>query len=341
MTKPNISKLKNDKFYKKALESQALGDGIEALRLFTELSEKGHMLAQHQLAKIHLDEHSGDEDALSEAVRLFKLAAKQGYVDSAFNLGTLYESGQHIKKSVAEAYYWYRVASRAGDVESQEILDSIDSLVFSVEDNSYEFSCNDSYYADVISAANDLCQSMDDATLKQLFKALQEKWSNEYGLAVESAKKQKIDLANKDLSKFVPPNKGYSYLADIVEFIENNNVTSSISINLDKLLNRFDQMMNNEQARESEVNGDLAIKANKLAFNDYDPDLNTEVELVLFLRDIYPVEFEQATLNQSLDEGEGVEFPTLGRVAELIGTENEIIFLKNIEKFYAMRGYKK
>jgi len=341
MTNPNVNNLENNKSYKKALERQALGDGIEALRLFTELSEEGHMLAQHQLAKIHLDEHSGDKDALSEAVRLFKLAAKQGYLDSAFNLGTLYESGQHIKKSVTDAYYWYRVAARAGDVESQEILDSIDSLVFSEDDNSYEFSYNDSYYSDVISAANDLCQYMDDATLKELLKALQEKWPNEYGMAVQPAKKQKKDLAIEELSRVIPLTKGYSFLADVVEFIENNHLTSSIDINLDKLLTSFDEMMSNEQARESEVNGDLAIKANKLAFNDFDPDLNTEVDLVLYLKDRYPVEFGKASLNQSLDEASMNDFPTLGRVAELIDTENEIVFLKNIEKFYTLRGYKK
>jgi TPR repeat protein len=191
MTNPNVSKLENNKSYKKALERHALGDDIEALRLFTGLSEEGHMLAQHRLAKIHLDEHSGDEDALSEAVRLFKLAAKQGYLDSAFNLGTLYESGQHIKKSVTDAYYWYCIAARADDVESQEILDSIDSLVFSEDDNSYEFSYNDSYYSDEISAVNDLCRYMDEAAIKELLKALQKKWPNEYGLVVQPAKKQK------------------------------------------------------------------------------------------------------------------------------------------------------
>ena len=39
------SKLENNKTYKKALERQALGDGIGAEKLLTELAEEGHILA--------------------------------------------------------------------------------------------------------------------------------------------------------------------------------------------------------------------------------------------------------------------------------------------------------
>jgi hypothetical protein len=363
MTNPNISKLENNKLYKKALERQALGDGIEALKLFTELSEGGHMLAQYQLAKIYLDEHG---DAL-EGVRLFEMAGKRGHIDSAFNLGTLFENGDPIVKSLADAYFWYRIAARGGDEESQYILDKIDSDVYDKESDTFEYSLNGRLYWELVGPALQLevrlqesdseemesepLSELEELNLKQLKDFLASRWPDEYRLAKITAKKEGFkDVFISHISEQVG-SKGYAYLADIIEFLYSKDIRKEVRLaedaeqssdeKLDDLLAKFDKIMADEEMRDDEVNSELAIKANKLAFNDYDPDLNTEVELVLYLRDIYPDEFGQAALNQSLDEGGDVEFPTLGRVAELISKENEAVFLKNIVKFYSTKGYKK
>ena len=366
MANLNVSELENNKTYKKALEMHSLGDGIGAIKLFTELSEEGHMLAQYQLAKIYLDEHNNT----LEGMRLFELAGKQGDVNSAFNLGTIFENGNLVAQSLADAYFWYRIAARGGDEESQEILNKIDSEVYDDQSDTFEYSLDGRLYWEIVGPAahlqfylqesdanNEEIESLtaaEEQSINELMVYLKSRWPEEYQLASITTKKEGRDnIYLSDLSEQIGQH-GYSYLADIIEFLKDKNIFrpclmaddlkntgNELAAKLDLLLAKFDQIMADEYFLDASLNRELAIKANKLAFNDYDPDLNTEVELVLYLRDIYPVEFGQAILNQSLDEGEDVEFPTLGRIAELIDTENESIFLKNIEKFYSSKGYKK
>lgn len=113
---------------------------------------------------------------------------------------------------------------------------------------------------------------------------------------------------------------------------------SELDSQLDELLSKFDEIMVGENPF---LNNELSKKATKLAFHDWDPDLNTEVDIVIYLRGLFPNEVGQAALNQSEEEGEEIDIPTLGRVAELIATDDEKLFLESIENFYKSLGYKK
>jgi localization factor PodJL len=56
---------------------------------------------------------------MEEAARWFSKAATLGYVDSAFNLGVLYERGDGVPQSLLDAYKWYAIAANQGDAESK------------------------------------------------------------------------------------------------------------------------------------------------------------------------------------------------------------------------------
>ena len=65
------------------------------------------------------------EGSFPEAVRLFELAAAQGYVASYSYLGLAYEQGLGVERDPAEAEAWYQEAIAAGDVDAMVRLASM------------------------------------------------------------------------------------------------------------------------------------------------------------------------------------------------------------------------
>ncbi len=63
----------------------------------------------------------GCED-YAEAVKWYRRAAEQGYVDAQNNLGECYESGQGVEQNYDKAVKWYRKAAEQGDVNAQNNL---------------------------------------------------------------------------------------------------------------------------------------------------------------------------------------------------------------------------
>ena len=53
-------------------------------------------------------------DDPKEAVRLFRLSAKQGNVKAQYNLGYMYEIGKGVPQDYREAAKWFRVAAKKG-----------------------------------------------------------------------------------------------------------------------------------------------------------------------------------------------------------------------------------
>ena len=53
-----------------------------------------------------------------EAAAWFASAAMSGLTDSQFNLAVLYERGLGLQQNNQKAYFWYEVASLAGDKEA-------------------------------------------------------------------------------------------------------------------------------------------------------------------------------------------------------------------------------
>lgn len=64
-----------------------------------------------------------------------RLAAKQGEANARFKLGTLYESGEGVAESAAEAVKWYRKAARQGRLEAQGLTGITDTGEMAPDDH--------------------------------------------------------------------------------------------------------------------------------------------------------------------------------------------------------------
>ena len=57
-----------------------------------------------------------------EAVRLYRLSAKQGNAEAQYNLGLMYEKGQVVPKDFKEAFKWSKLAADQGNASTQNNL---------------------------------------------------------------------------------------------------------------------------------------------------------------------------------------------------------------------------
>ncbi|RZJ28275.1 MAG: sel1 repeat family protein, partial [Brevundimonas sp.] len=79
---------------------------------------------------LHLFEGTGGARNVDEGVMWLSRAAEAGMVDSQYNLGQVYETGQGgVRVDLVEAFKWYLIASRAGDSAAQEAVDRLRSVL--------------------------------------------------------------------------------------------------------------------------------------------------------------------------------------------------------------------
>jgi hypothetical protein len=79
-------------------------------------------MALSSLALMHRNGHGGLKQNDKEAVRLFKLAAKQGYASAQNSLGYSYEEGLGVSKNKKEAVRLYKLAAKQGHARAQTNL---------------------------------------------------------------------------------------------------------------------------------------------------------------------------------------------------------------------------
>ena len=97
-----------------------IGEGVsqdsEMARQLTERAARnGNRIAMHDLALYYAEGRGGVKTDLPTAANWFEKAAERGVVDSQFNLGVLFESGQGIPKNMTDAFVWYSIAAAQGD----------------------------------------------------------------------------------------------------------------------------------------------------------------------------------------------------------------------------------
>ena len=79
---------------------------------------------------MYLFDGIGGEQNRAEALNWLKRAAELGLVDSQFNVAKLYEAGdQGIEPDLTEAYKWYLIAARAGDVDARSAIERLRASV--------------------------------------------------------------------------------------------------------------------------------------------------------------------------------------------------------------------
>lgn len=96
-----------------AVDAYDREDYAEAVRLFVELEELGHVDATNNLATMYQTGTGVYRDYVKSAT-LYLQAAQAGHVDAAFNYSTLARLGVGIPKNLADSYAWAVVAARHG-----------------------------------------------------------------------------------------------------------------------------------------------------------------------------------------------------------------------------------
>lgn len=86
-------------------------------------AEQGHAKAMHNLGV--LTASAGTKSDLERAVQWFREAAERNLADSQYNLALMYEAGQGVEVNLAEAYKWFALAARSGDLEAGKRLQAV------------------------------------------------------------------------------------------------------------------------------------------------------------------------------------------------------------------------
>jgi hypothetical protein len=94
------------------------GNYSEAIALLKPLAEGNNAKAQVRLARLYL-EGLGVERNEAEAVRLIRKAAEQGENEARLRLGDMYASGRGVPQSNFQAFVWYGLAARGGNVAAK------------------------------------------------------------------------------------------------------------------------------------------------------------------------------------------------------------------------------
>jgi len=105
-----------------------IGEGVEqdakiARQLTERAARNGNRIAMHDLALYYAEGRGGVTADLPTAAKWFEKAAERGVVDSQFNLGVLFESGQGLPKNVTDAFVWYSIAAGQGDQFAKTRID--------------------------------------------------------------------------------------------------------------------------------------------------------------------------------------------------------------------------
>jgi hypothetical protein len=93
-------------------------DRVEAVRLYRLAANQGYANAQCNLGVCYQKGTGVDQD-FAEAARLYRLAADQGDANAQINLGICYKNGSGVDQDHAEAARWYRLAADQGDAGAQ------------------------------------------------------------------------------------------------------------------------------------------------------------------------------------------------------------------------------
>lgn len=89
------------------------GDYKEALKLWLPEAEKGHVIAQNNVAILY-DRGQGVKKNNREAFKWYQRAAEQGHSHAQYNLGRMYDNGEAVDRDAVFAFKWYTLAALSG-----------------------------------------------------------------------------------------------------------------------------------------------------------------------------------------------------------------------------------
>jgi hypothetical protein len=97
-------------------------DVARGLELGRESEAAGSCFGQFVVGECYRSGYGGVAKDYAEAVRLYRLAAEQGYANGQASLGDMFEYGLGVAKDAAEAARLYRLVAEKGDAAAQNNL---------------------------------------------------------------------------------------------------------------------------------------------------------------------------------------------------------------------------
>ena len=107
--------------FKKGQEYYKKKDYAEAVKWYRLAAKQGNAYAQSRLGRCYYDGKGVTQD-YEESVKWFRQAAEQGNAFAQRNLGYCYHNGLGVIKDYDEAVKWYRLAAEQGEASAQNSL---------------------------------------------------------------------------------------------------------------------------------------------------------------------------------------------------------------------------
>jgi localization factor PodJL len=102
-------------------------DLVMSRQLIERSALAGNRIAMHDIALFYTEGLGDVEPNIKTAAGWFEKAAERGVINSQFNLGVLFESGQGMPKNLSNAYVWYGIAAAQGDKPAAERFEILKS----------------------------------------------------------------------------------------------------------------------------------------------------------------------------------------------------------------------
>ncbi|HKT35245.1 MAG TPA: tetratricopeptide repeat protein [Nitrospira sp.] len=109
---------------RRADKAYVRGDYDKAAADIQFLAKRGEPRAQYDLAVMY-DQGQGVAQSDAEAMRWYELAAEQGEPRAQYNLGLMYLNGQGVPPDLAKAYSWISLAASQGNAHALDAKDYV------------------------------------------------------------------------------------------------------------------------------------------------------------------------------------------------------------------------
>lgn len=103
-------------------------DYVEAVRWYRLAAKQGLADARYNVGAMYTNGQGVPQDYV-EAVRWYRLAAEQGHAYAQNNLGVMYANGQGVPLDHATAHMWYKIAAANGAENAAKTLDIAEGLM--------------------------------------------------------------------------------------------------------------------------------------------------------------------------------------------------------------------
>jgi len=96
-------------------------DYAEAMRWYRLSAKEGYALGEANIGFLYAKGFGVKQD-FKESVRWYRMAAEKGQIEAQHNLALKYFNGQGVAKDLAQARYWMEKSAAGGDADAKQWL---------------------------------------------------------------------------------------------------------------------------------------------------------------------------------------------------------------------------